>query len=404
MTSKKRIVKERSCEFVSNLASIAEIHDCVEEEAFKKITELITELKYVDGWAGIIHDLDVNDDGSLKAKHCHIVIKFKYPTTFEKFAHDINMPAQDICKIHTQRPWGNKMVADIGGALSYLTHRNDEEKYQYSDELVQSSGDWDWKTERNSYEKRKSNGSLGDIISKILDGTITEANLTEYIDCYTYSKNKKQILNIFEYRRNLVQSEHDRNMTVIYIYGCSGAGKTTMAKRFCEERKLKYYISGGSNDPFDGYRNEKAVIIDDARPDMFSPEEWLKILDPYTRTDVKSRYFNKNLNCEYMLLTSTIKLKDFFKAYPNEDPVQLYRRISLSLEMDKENVDVYLWDFILLDFLRYRTYPNPIKEFINQNGNNVDVNELIDSFNLKKDLEENKEEIKRENEKNDETI
>ena len=72
--------------------------------------------------------------------------------------------------------------------------------------------------------------------------------------------------------------------------------------------------------------------------------------------------------------------------------------------MDKENVDVYLWDFILLDFLRYRTYPNPIKEFINQNGNNVDVNELIDSFNLKKDLEENKEEIKRENEKNDETI
>ena len=177
-----------------------------------------------------------------------------------------------------------------------------------------------------------------------------------------------------------------------------------MAKRFCEERKLKYCISGGSNDPFDGYRNEKAVIIDDARPDMFSPEEWLKILDPYTRTDVKSRYFNKNLNCEYMLLTSTIKLKDFFKAYPNEDPVQLYRRISLSLEMDKENVDVYLWDFILLDFLRYRTYPNPIKEFINQNGNNVDVNELIDSFNLKKDLEENKEEIKRENEKNDETI
>lgn len=397
--SSKKIIKDRSCEFVSRLSSIAEKHNCTEEEAFKNIIDLITELKYVASWAGIVHDSDTNVDGSPVDKHCHIVIKFEYPVTFEKLAHDINMPVQDICKIHTLKPWGNKLVTDIGGALSYLTHKNDEEKYQYPDELVQSSKGWDWIAVRDSYVKRKSEGVLGDIYLKILDGSITEANLTEHIDCYTFSKNKKQISNIFEYRRNQVQSKHDRNMSVIYIYGSSGAGKTTMAKRFCEERKLRYFISGGSNDPFDGYRNEEAVIIDDARPEMFAPEEWLKILDPYTRTDVKSRYFNKNLNCEYMLLTSTIKLKDFFKIYPKEDPVQLYRRISMSLEMDKQNVDVYIWNFDILDFIKYESFPNPIREFINQSRNNTDVKELIRYFNYKtNDSKDSEEKNERENE------
>ena len=376
----KKIIKERSCEFVSKLSSIAELNNCGENEAFAYIVNCVEGLVYIENWAGIIHDSDLNEDGTKKDVHCHIVIKFKYPVSYEKFAKDINMPVQDICKIHTLKPWGNKMIADIGGALLYLTHKNAEDKYQYSDELVVSSNGWDWKKERNQSEERIKGSKLGDICDKIVDGTIAEYNMTNYIDSYTYSKNKRTILNMFEYRRHKMQSQHNRSMKVVYITGKAGSGKTTLAKHFCEKKQLSYFISGGSNDPFDGYRGEQAVIIDDARARMFNNDDWLKILDPNTKSDVRSRFNNKNVFAEYTILTSTVSLEDFAHEYPDEDDEQLFRRVALYLVIIEDKVEMYIYNQQTSSFEIKDEMENPINKFKYIKINKNIIEELIDDF------------------------
>ena len=68
---------------------------------------------------------------------------------------------------------------------------------------------------------------------------------------------------------------------VIYMYGGPGLGKTRLAKSYAEKEKEPYYITGSSRDPFQSYRNQEIVIIDELRPDTFNYSDLLKILDPY---------------------------------------------------------------------------------------------------------------------------
>ena len=84
-----------------------------------------------------------------------------------------------------------------------------------------------------------------------------------------YVKYGKQIRTAFEYRLKRLERMVDRKMDVIYIYGNSGTGKTTYAKMIAQEKGYEIFTSSGTNDPFDGYKGEECVILDDLRGSVF---------------------------------------------------------------------------------------------------------------------------------------
>ena len=378
----------RSCEFESRLDKIAEAYGCGQEEAFDKVINRVKGLKCIEHYAGVIHDKDEDEiTGELKAPHTHIVLELRYPMTFRQVAGQIGMPEQTVCKIHQKKMQGNgKWVVDIGGALSYLTHRNAPEKFQYPDDIVVATEGWDWRAVRAKSEKFQNTSDLEGIFSGIVEGVITEGNMTDYIDYHVYIENRKAIENAFEFRRKKLMQDHNRNILCMYLCGEKGTGKTTLAKQFCEERKLRYFITGGSNDPLDSYSDEDAIIIDDARPSMFRPDEWLKLLDNNTGSLVKSRYHNKMIQARYIILTSAVPIMQFFADYGEEDPAQLYRRIKVMMEVHKDIICLYEYDSNTGNYRQFGYGRNPVsKKYENTDISEEERDDLISSFGIHKE-------------------
>lgn len=312
---KKQPSEQRAAEFESTLQKIAEKYAVTEKETVDIVIQRLKKAEFVDKYALIIHDKDGAKDGEgLAAPHVHAVVKFKYPVFLARLAMTLDMPVTTIEKIKAKKPYGVKRrVMDIGAALCYLTHKNAPEKHQYDDSEVIASNGWDWKTERDRSFQRLMKSDMEVILHGIEEGVITESNLAKFVDIHVYAEHRSEINSAFEYRSKKMLNKHDRNMIALYVEGTPGSGKTTIAKHFCEERDLSYFITGGGNDLFQGYGGQEAIIIDDARPSMLDPEEWLKILDNNSVSLVRSRFRNKNIsNAKFIILTSTKSLMSFF--------------------------------------------------------------------------------------------
>ena len=262
-----------------------------------------------------------------------------------------------------------------------MTHRNAPEKHQYPDSAVIFSEDWNWQKERAISEAFRDKSNITQIVERILAGDIIESNLADCIDPYIYSENKKLIDNMFDFYRKSQLKNHDRNMTVIYIFGEKGTGKTTLAKRFCDNKELTYFISGGSNDPLEGYSGEEVIILDDARPDTFTAEEWLKLLDNNTNSMVRSRYHNKMISAQYIILTSTIPLLHFFRIFPKEDPQQLFRRIKLYFQITSKHLTVWEYRTETGKYKKIEELCNPIKDIYPDSNLSLEKKQdILDGF------------------------
>lgn len=79
---------------------------------------------------GMLHDKDIYTDddpergiskGDIEKKHWHFVVKFKNAKTFSSLAKELDIEPKFIQKCDSYK-----------GALLYLTHANNPDKYQYS--------------------------------------------------------------------------------------------------------------------------------------------------------------------------------------------------------------------------------------------------------------------------------
>ena len=151
-------------------------------------------------------------------------------------------------------------------------------------------------------------------------------------------------------------------MEVIYCYGEPGTGKTVYAKEYCKSLGYDFFISGSSNDPFDGYLGEEAIILDDLRGSCFAFADLLKILDNNTRSQVKSRYYNKVVTCKLIVITSSMnitKLYSMFNDEVNKEPLeQLKRRCKTVLQFDADNIQLYIWNKTKRMYDYVTTIPN----------------------------------------------
>ena len=311
----------------------------------------------VQDYAYILHDKDVHEDGTPVAPHWHIMIRFKRPVQTESLCKWFGIKSNMIGYI----------LGTFGDAVAYLTHRNKPEKYQYFDEEIKSNYDFKVEVEK-ALSKKKASQRKEEIIELIRSGIVREYNYTEYITALEYDKFKRAIDNAFTYRRDTLKSL-DRHMNVIYIYGGSGTGKTTYAKQLAINKGLSCYISSGSNDPLDGYKGQDCLILDDIRPGDFLLSDFLKILDNNTQSTVKSRYKNKLLECQYLIVTTSFDIPVFFDLLldsEGESVKQMERRCTLKIQMNTSTMTTYVYQPVSGKYKKVSILKNPVSEVYNK--------------------------------------
>lgn len=311
----------------------------------------------VQDYAYILHDKDVHEDGTPVAPHWHIMIRFKRPVQTESLCKWFGIKSNMIGYI----------LGTFGDAVAYLTHRNKPEKYQYLDEEIKSNYDFKVEVEK-ALSKKKASQRKEEIIELIRSGIVREYNYTEYITALEYDKFKRAIDNAFTYRRDTLKSL-DRHMNVIYIYGGSGTGKTTYAKQLAINNGLSCYISSGSNDPLDGYKGQDCLILDDIRPGDFLLSDFLKILDNNTQSTVKSRYKNKLLECQYLIVTTSFDIPVFFDLLldsEGESVKQMERRCTLKIQMNTSTMTTYVYQPVSGKYKKVSILKNPVSEVYNK--------------------------------------
>ena len=217
-----------------------------------------------------------------KALHVHMAVKFepKEGGTLAAIAKAVGLEPQYIEKAGKGRyGWDNLM--------SYLIHAKDEDKHQYSPDAV-----------------------VKDQYSSI------------------YARYKRRCDDAFEiygerraYKTIQALQDGDFKLTVFFITGQAGAGKTRFSKRFVDA--IADYSEQGGGDrwricqtaatnPLDDYTGEEILFMDDVRGGSLSASDWLKLLDPYNISPGSARYHNKLPACRCIVITSSKEPLEFF--------------------------------------------------------------------------------------------
>lgn len=307
---------------------------------------------YIQDYAYILHDKDKREDGSLKEPHYHIMIRLKDSTDSKYISKVFDVEEQYI----------NKVKGKWVDVLLYLTHKNALDKFQYDDSRVVSNFDF-VKVRDEELSKKNNNNRWNEICKLIDDGALKRYNYSEFINIEEYVKYERKMELAFKYRMNKMRGVN-RMMECVFITGESGCGKTTYAKEIAKNKEYSIYVSSGSNDVLDSYSGEDCLILDDLRPSCLGLSDLLKMLDNNTSSTVKSRYYNKVLECKMIIITTVLSIDNFFNNVfekENEPMVQLKRRCKTYISMDCDNMEVSVYNSKDRDYKLVAVYENPIK-------------------------------------------
>lgn len=314
----------RNCELVV-------YEENLEESGFWKALE---NEKVVAKYAWILHDKEPKE-----VVHAHFELQMRTPLKTSTICNKFGVRENQIEKI--KGTWAD--------ALDYLTHRNAPKKYQYDESTVHANFDWKAEADNSTSNQRK---KLQILIEGITNGDIRAYNMTEYITGEEYVRHERKIRAAFAYRAQYVKAHLEELVEmkdIVWIYGQTGAGKTTFAKECAKGYKLAYTLTSLGKNPFDDYQDEPCVIVDDLRPDDLKFQDLLGVLDPYNFKHAAARYHNKALQTQLIIVTTILSPEEFALAcngeeLGTEDARQLYRRINTVFEVTKKEVIEYEYD------------------------------------------------------------
>lgn len=345
----------RSIEIVSNLKT-SEGNSLFDLEHFRQV---LREKDCIKEYAYIIHDKDKytdNDEaknpnhkeGELVPAHIHALLRFTCPQDTKYIAMWFQIEENFLQKTHG---WLN--------AVRYLTHLNAPEKYQYDLDDVFSN--FNVKSLLDNADRTK---QLNMVLDDILSGKICEYNKTLKIDHKMLVKHAKPINEAFKVRQEyLLATVKERNTNIIFIYGESGTGKTTFAKMIAKHKNLTYFQSGDDNDILEKYKQEPIVLLDEIRPNSMSLVSFLKLTDPHSVSASRSRYHNKVLYCNFIIITTPMDIDTFFSKMLKDDDesiIQVKRRCTTYIYMTKQHIFVSQWDKKLEKYTRPIAYDNTV--------------------------------------------
>lgn len=349
-------------------------YEVVTQPEFLKepLQDILKRYKTIKKWAYILHDKDKD-----ATPHYDIYLNFG----------DTGVDSAEVAKwFGLQESQVEKVKGRAQDMLLYLIHGNDSQrhKYQYSpDEVV---ANFDFKSE---LAKAKILGNFSKYSYAKQLSFIKTLPKDEQVRAY------KQLKEHWKLHCEYLTLNPDRDMQVMFITGKAGSGKTYYAKKFLKQLDYDFAISSSSNDPYQDYQGQDAIILDDVRDTVFEFQDLLKMLDNNTSSSVKSRFANKVFNGKMIVLTSSIPLQYWYKSMNssmpawykavrmsgNEDFNQLCRRISCYVVVSDDTVSVY--NSINEDGKpcgSCAVYENEVKKLKKEKKEKFDFKSVFDSF------------------------
>lgn len=331
------------------------------KEVLARVEALHKEGK-IKEYAYILHDKDTYTEeevlswkgvgkapkvGAPKKDHYHIGFSVNGDAiSFKATAELIGVPTEAVEQISSKH---------FVGYMAYLTHESAPTKHQYGrDEVVTSLSEEVWGRDVDRYVARKeakeAKLDCEMVVRAILRGEIKKYHLIDETreDLHmVYSLNQSKIngaLKVASEIKLAKQATGGREMEALFIQGESGTGKTTAARYFATKLGKEAYISSSENDPLDGYGGQEYLVMDDLRGKSMDFAEFLKLSDNNTGSSYRSRYYNKVVDAEALVITSTKSLAQFANDLRNSDGEsmkQVYRRIKTVIIVTEERYDFY---------------------------------------------------------------
>ncbi|MCT4430738.1 Rep family protein [Lactococcus cremoris] len=333
------------------------------EEIFARVNEL-ENLKII---ALIVHDKDENKNG-LKDAHIHAYLEFEKQKTIASISSVLGIEPQYI-EVPKKGRYGRL------NCLAYLIHAKNLDKYQYSPEEVQTFETFDYQEfidenledfkKYNATDKRKK-GEIGlDLaLQEVQQGKLKlreimrDENLAllyanhmnQFNDSFNFYGLRNAMLRLDE----LEQGKYD--LTVLYIQGAPGIGKTFLAREVAN--KVREFgnangfesdiFSASSSNPFDDYYGEDILILDDLRQESLKVSDWLKLFDPLNTAKMSARYRNKMICPRLVIVANYKSVEQFFGSFnfKNEDINQFKRRISFISKISEKTFGIPPFDRI----------------------------------------------------------
>lgn len=357
-------------------------YEVVTQPEFLKepLQDILKRYKTIKKWAYILHDKDKD-----ATPHYDIYLNFG----------DTGVESKEVAKwFGLQESQVEKVKGRAQDMLLYLIHGNDSQKhkYQYSpDEVV---ANFDFKSE---LAKAKILGNFDKYSYAQQLRFIKTLPKDEQVRAY------KQLKDHWKLHCEYLTLNPDRDIQVMFVTGKAGSGKTYYAKKFLEKLDYDFAVSSSSNDPFQDYQGQDAIILDDVRDTVFEFQDLLKMLDNNTASSFKSRFANKVFNGKMIVLTSSVPLQYWYKSASSnmpswykevrtsgkEDFNQLCRRISCYVVVTEETVTVYNeLDENGKPCGRSSVYENELKKLKqNKQKQKFDFKSVFDSFCEKAEVE-----------------
>ena len=330
-----------------------------------------TLMKYstIKQWAYIVHDKDDT------RAHYHIYINFGNSSV------DTSMVAKWF---EIPENFINKVKGRKTDMLLYLTHGNPSQKnkYQYSPKEVVANFDFETEITQASI--------IGDFKN------FSYAEMLQYANTLSISEKVKtltQLEKLYKLECQIQSMNPHRDIQVMFITGKAGTGKTYYAKKLLESLKYDYCISSSSNDIFQDYKGQRAIILDDLRDVDIKFVELLKMIDNNTQSSVYSRFQNKVFVGKMIVITSSVPISYWYRemkysASALEDLKQLYRRINSYVWVTES--DVRLYDGVASDGMPIgpaTVYENEIPKLKNEQKKKFDFKKAFDDlFNPMEEL------------------
>lgn len=350
-------MEEKKKQFmIRNFELCTSIDESFNQQEFE---QKLKDYAYAVEWAYIIHDKDVNKDGTPKHKHIHLFVQGDNTHPVSVHAKYFGVAEQFIERIKDKRFYR---------ACRYLTHLNAPEKYQYPMEDVRASFNYRDKMVKDIVQSNNEQLKT-ELIKDILGGAVKKYDIHNHakkmnIDETYLVKWRRDIENAFKVKNEKVGIESNRSMEVIYIYGKSGVGKSSFGKYLAQKKNYHVFISSSSNDIFDGYAEEECVLLDDVRYETFQNyADSLKLFDNNTSSRYRSRYYNKLILADLIILTSTQPIDSVFNNL-NEDARQIRRRISTVIELNEKEAIVSAYDEKTNQYYESFRFENPLNEYL----------------------------------------
>ena len=386
-----------------------EIETQIEYLSQESIEEILTtrwEKKQIVCYVYCLHDKDTytkKDEeegkgkyGDPKKPHWHIYIKLKESRTFADVAKWFGIGVTFVQKIK---------AGTFEGGCIYATHANAPDKYQYPVTDAISSPGFDYakivEIKQQAFKREKKMDAAYqrkmEICKMIEDGVINPFNKHQMISMEDWQNYNRAITLAFERQAELLELNNERNMRCIYIAGETMACKTSLAKMILEKYTTSHLICN-SYDPLQNYKGQKGVCIDDISFSTFGWKDFLNMADNDTSTPVKSRYKNKSLYCDLLIITTTkepYQLVQQMDGAQDENKKQFYRRFKTYYYADYDTITEYRFnsDPKVMKYEKVRTIPNlavpvmkELKKRKDQDFIEIDLVETITEYANKKNV------------------